>query len=50
MRADAFRRDNAELVAQLVNGASPQQRAHLDRRLSGFAAEFVQLAARGGAG
>ncbi|MGZ8274278.1 MAG: DUF6279 family lipoprotein [Burkholderiaceae bacterium] len=49
-RAEAFRRDNAELVAQLVNSASPQQRAHLDRRLSGFAAEFVQLAARGGAG
>jgi Skp family chaperone for outer membrane proteins len=50
-RAEAFRRDNAELVAQLVNSASPQQRAHLDRKLSGFAAEFVQLAAaRGGTG
>lgn len=49
-RADAFRRESAELVAQLVNSASPQQLAHLDRRLSGFAAEFVQLAARGGAG
>jgi hypothetical protein len=49
-RADAFRRENAELVVQLVNSASPQQRAHLDRRLSSFAAEFVQLAARGGSG
>ena len=50
-RAEAFRRENAELVAQLVNSASPQQRAHLDRKLSGFAAEFVQLAAaRGGTG
>jgi hypothetical protein len=50
-RAEAFRRDNAQLVAQLVNSATPAQRVHLDRKLSGFAAEFVQLAAaRGGAG
>jgi hypothetical protein len=50
-RAEAFRRDNAQLVAQLVNSATPAQRAHLDRKLSGFAAEFVQLAAaRGGTG
>ena len=49
-RAEAFRRDNAQLVAQLVNSATPEQRAHLDRRLSGFASEFVQLAHRGGAG
>ena len=50
-RAEAFRRDNALLVAQLVNSATPAQREHLDHKLSGFAAEFVQLAAtRGGAG
>jgi hypothetical protein len=49
-RAEAFRRENAQLVAALVNTASPAQRAHLDRKLSGFAAEFVQLAQRGGAG
>jgi hypothetical protein len=49
-RAEVFRRENAELVARLVNTASPQQRANLDRRLAGFATEFVQLAARGGAG
>jgi len=49
-RAEAFRRDNAQLVAQLMNSATPEQRAHLDKRLSGFASEFVQLAsARGGA-
>jgi hypothetical protein len=48
-RAEAFRRDNAQLVAQLVNSASAEQRAHLDRRLSGFASEFVQLAERSGA-
>jgi hypothetical protein len=49
-RAEAFRRDNAKLVAQLVNSATPEQRAHLDRRLSGFQSEFGQLAARGGSG
>jgi hypothetical protein len=50
VRAETFRRDNAVLIAQLVNSATPQQRAHLDRRLSGFASEFVQLAQRGGSG
>jgi hypothetical protein len=49
-RAEAFRRDNAQLIAQLVNSASPEQRVHLDRKLSGFATEFVQLAQRGGSG
>ena len=49
-RAEAFRRDNALLIAQLVNSASIEQRVHLDRKLSGFAAEFVQLAQRGGSG
>jgi hypothetical protein len=49
-RAEAFRRDNAQLIAQLVNSASPEQRGHLDRKLSGFATEFVQLAQRGGSG
>lgn len=49
-RAEAFRRDNARLIAQLVNSATPEQQAHLDRRLSTFATEFGQLAQRGGAG
>jgi hypothetical protein len=49
-RAEAFRRENAQLVAQLVNSATPEQRAQLDKRLSGFAAEFVQLASRGHSG
>ena len=49
-RAEAFRRDNARLIAQLVNSASLEQRAHLDRKLSGFETEFVQLAQRGTAG
>jgi hypothetical protein len=47
-RAEAFRRDNAVLVAQLINSASPEQRAHLDKRLAGFQTEFVQLATHGG--
>jgi hypothetical protein len=49
-RAEAFRHDNAELVAQLLNRATPAQLAHLDRRLSGFQAEFTQLATHGGSG
>jgi hypothetical protein len=49
-RAEAFRRDNARLIAQLVNSASLEQRAHLDRKLSSFKTEFVQLAQRGAAG
>lgn len=50
-RGDSFRRDNAQMIAQLLNSATPEQHAHLDKRLSGFASEFVQLAAhRGSAG
>jgi hypothetical protein len=49
-RAETFRRENARLVAQLVSNASPEQRAHLDKRLSGFAAEFMQLASRNHSG
>lgn len=45
-RAEAFRRDNAQLVAQLVNSATSQQRVHLDRKLAGFASDFVQLVSR----
>jgi len=49
-RAEAFRRDNARLIAQLANSLSPEQRAYLDGKLSGFQAELVQLAQRGTAG
>ena len=49
-RAEAFRRDNARLIAQLVNSASAEQRAHLDGKLAGFETEFIQLAQRGTAG
>jgi hypothetical protein len=47
---DAFRRGNADLIAQLVNRATPEQRAMLSRKLSGFAQDFVALAAQGGSG
>lgn len=49
-RAEAFRRDNATLVSQLINSATAEQRAHLDRRLAGFQSDFVQLASRDGPG
>jgi hypothetical protein len=49
-QAEAFRSANAELVAQLINHATPKQSAVLDRRLSEFISDFVALAQRGGAG
>jgi hypothetical protein len=45
-QVDAFRRGNAELIAQLVNRATPEQRAALSRKLGGFAQDFVALAAQ----
>jgi hypothetical protein len=48
-RAEAFRQDNARLIAKLVNSATPEQQAQLERRLSGFATDFGQLAQRRGA-
>jgi hypothetical protein len=47
---DAFRRGNAEMIAQLVNRATPEQRATLNRKLAGFAQDFVALASRGSSG
>ena len=45
----ALRTANAELIAQLVNSATPEQRATLSQRLAGFAEDFTALAAgRGG--
>jgi len=43
---DAFRRGNAELIAQLVNRSTPEQRTALSRKLGGFAQDFVALAAQ----
>lgn len=43
-RVVAFRRMNAELTAQLLNGASPEQRAHVQKKLRGYADDFATLA------
>lgn len=42
------RRSNAQLVAQLIDGASPAQKAALARTLRGYAQDFSTLAAGGG--
>lgn len=41
---EQFRVGNAELIAQLVNAATPEQKAALSRRLGGFAEDFTALA------
>ena len=46
-RLAAYRQENAELVAQLVNSATPAQRAALAKRLRGYAADLNALAAIG---
>ncbi|HXF46127.1 MAG TPA: DUF6279 family lipoprotein [Burkholderiaceae bacterium] len=45
-----FRRGNAELIAQLINSASPAQKAALLRKLRGYADDFTTLAAAGSRG
>ena len=48
-----FARDNAALIAQLINSASPKQTAALLRHLAKYADDFSALAAeraRAGAG
>jgi hypothetical protein len=44
-RIQEFRAVNAELIAQLVNTSTPDQKAALSRRLAGFAQDFTALAA-----
>ena len=41
---EQFRATNAQLVAQLINAATPEQKAALSRRLAGFAEDFTALA------
>jgi hypothetical protein len=48
-RLAQVRAENAELVAQLINGATPAQRATLSRKLRGYAADLDTLAARSAA-
>lgn len=44
------REANAELIARLVNSASPAQRAHLARKLAGYEEDATLLAAESAAG
>ena len=41
---EQFRETNAQLVAQLINVATPEQKAALSRRLARFAEDFLALA------
>lgn len=41
---EQFRTTNAQLVAELINAATPDQKAALSRRLAGFADDFLALA------
>lgn len=43
-KMDEFRRSNAELIATLINSASPAQRAHLSAKLAAYAEDFSALA------
>jgi len=49
-RLASYREENAELVAQLINGATPAQRSALAKKLRGYAADLETLAAKGAAG
>lgn len=43
-RAESYRRGSAELIAQLINHATPEQRATLDKKLNDYAQDFRSLA------
>jgi len=49
-RLAMYREENAELVARLINGATPAQRTALGRKLGAYAADLGTLAAKGAAG
>ena len=46
---EQFRTGNAELIAQLLNSATPEQKSALSDKLGSFAGDFVALAAERGA-
>jgi hypothetical protein len=46
-RAESYRRHSAELVAQLINAATPEQRTHLDKKLADYSGDFKSLAVSG---
>ena len=47
-RAESYRRGSADLVAQLINAATPEQRVVLDKKLNDYAQDFRSLAAQNG--
>jgi len=47
-RTESYRRGSAELIAQLINHATPEQRLKLDKRLSDYAQDFRSLASPNG--
>jgi hypothetical protein len=47
-RAESYRRGSAELIAQLINHATPEQRATLDKKLNDYAQDFKSLAPQAG--
>jgi Family of unknown function (DUF6279) len=49
-RMAAYRRGNAELIAALINAATPQQKASLHKKLRGYADDFASLAGAGSHG
>jgi hypothetical protein len=46
--AQAQQRSNADLIAKLINAATPEQRAELDEKLERYANDFTALAMEGG--
>ena len=47
-RAESYRRGSAELIAQLINHATPEQRVVLDKKLNDYAQDFRSLAGQSG--
>lgn len=47
-RAESYRRGSAELIAQLINHATPEQRVALDKKLNDYAQDFKSLAGQTG--
>ncbi|HVE90424.1 MAG TPA: DUF6279 family lipoprotein [Burkholderiaceae bacterium] len=47
-RAESYRRGSAELIAQLINAATPEQKTTLDKKLNDYSQDFKSLAGQAG--
>ncbi len=47
-RAESYRRGSAELIAQLINASTPEQRVTLDKKLNDYSQDFKSLAGQAG--